>query len=185
MQAVLDAIKNGTLTARCLGLISDREDRGCVAKARAANIPVTIVEKKPEEGRESYDKRLHEALLKMGQPINQSTNQPVIAALGWMFIFSPWFVSQWKNRIVNVHPSLLPKHPGAHAIRDTLAAGDTQTGMSIHLIDEGVDTGPVLLQKTCRVLPGDTEDTLKERIQALEKEWYPKALEMIQRGELK
>ena len=182
LQAVLDAIKEGSLTAHCLGLIADREDRGCVAKARAAEIPVTIVERKKDEDRESYDKRLDGAIRDL--VTHNPKLETLLAAIGWMFLFSPWFVAQWKNRIVNVHPALLPKHPGANAIRDTLAAGDTETGMTIHLIDEGVDTGPILLQKTCAVLPEDTEETLKERIQALEKEWYPKVLEMMNQGDI-
>ena len=176
-QAVLDAMKDGSLTATCLGLISDREDRGCVEKARSAGLPVKIVEKEKGKERDTYEKRLQEAISGLG-------DVDVIAAIGWMFILSPWFMKQWRNRILNVHPSLLPKHPGAHAIEETLEAGDTETGMTLHLIDEGVDTGPIILQKECPVQPGDTADSLKERVQELEKEWYPRVLQMIETGEL-
>lgn len=176
-QAVLDRIADGSLTSTCLGLVTDRADRGCAEKAQAAGIPVKIVEMQKGEEREAYDRRLQEAISKLGQA-------DVIAALGWMFIFSPWFVTEWKNKIINVHPALLPKHPGAHALEDTLAAGDEETGMTIHLIDEGVDTGPTILQKECPVEPGDTVQTLKDRVQALEKEWYPKVLQMIETGDL-
>ncbi len=196
-QAVLDRIEDGSLTARCLGLIADREDRGCVSKARAAGVAVTILERMKGEDREEYDRRVHGGILSLTPPPpnplphaslrsarERGSGSTVIAALGWMFIFSPWFVHQWRHRIINVHPALLPKHAGGQAIRETLAAGETETGMTIHLIDEGVDTGPILLQKKCPVLAGDTEDTLKERVQALEKEWYPKVLQMIERGEM-
>lgn len=176
-QAVLDRIADGSLTSTCLGLVTDRADRGCAEKAQAAGIPVKIVEMQKGEEREAYDRRLQEAISKLGQA-------DVIAALGWMFIFSPWFVTEWKNKIINVHPALLPKHPGTHALEDTLAAGDEETGMTIHLIDEGVDTGPTILQKECPVEPGDTVQTLKDRVQALEKEWYPKVLQMIETGDL-
>ena len=186
-QAVIDALENGELTAECLGLIADREDRGCVAKARAAHLPLTIVEKEEGESRESYDKRLHEAILELGGTPPDKSKKPttMIAALGWMFILSPWFVKTWHHRIMNVHPALLPKYPGAHAIEDALKAGDEVTGMTIHLIDEGVDTGPILVQKKCAILPADDSEELKDRIQLLEKEWYPKTLQMIETGELK
>jgi phosphoribosylglycinamide formyltransferase-1 len=178
LQAVLDALHSGTLHAHCMGLVSDRADRGCVEKAKKAGIPVTIVEKKKGEEREAYDKRVDEAIRAMG-------DADTLAALGWMFLFSPWFIDTWRNRILNVHPALLPLHPGAHAIEETLEAGDPESGMTIHLIDEGIDTGPIVLQKTCEVKPDDTVETLKERIQALEKELYPKVLEQLHTGELK
>jgi formyltetrahydrofolate-dependent phosphoribosylglycinamide formyltransferase len=179
-QAILDSLVEGSLQAQCLGLITDREDRGCTEKARKAGITVKVVERQKGEDREDYDKRLNESCIELAG----EDPKVLIAAVGWMWILSPWFISQWKNRILNVHPALLPKHPGAHAITDSLVAGDTETGMTIHLIDEGVDTGPIILQKSCPVLPEDTEDTLKDRIQTLEKEWYPKMLNMIETGEI-
>ena len=182
-QAVIDAMKDGSLEARCLGLIADREDRGCTEKATAAGIPTLIVERVKGEERESYDRRIDEAI---GALVVKTEDVDVLlACMGWMFIFSPWFVTQWKNRILNVHPALLPKHPGGHAIDDALAAGDAETGMTIHWIDEGVDTGKIVEQKNCSILPDDTVDTLKARIQELEKEWYPKVLQMIEQGELR
>ena len=181
-QAILDAIARGELASPCIGLVTDREDRGCVAKARAAKIPVRIVERSRLESREDYDRRLEAAFeILRGKT---SKKDIVIAAVGWMWVLSPWLVHRWIRRIVNVHPSLLPKYPGAHAHRDVLKAGDGESGMTIHYIDEGVDTGPILLQKTCPVLPDDTEDTLKSRVQALEVEWYPMVLGMMERGEM-
>jgi len=177
-QAVLDRIADGTLTAHCLGLVTDRLDRGCVEKARNAGVHIAVVERQPKEPRETYDMRLDAAIRGLG-------DVDVIATLGWMYLLTPWFVGQWRHRILNVHPALLPKYPGAHSIEDALKDGAQESGMTIHLIDEGVDTGPVLLQKSCPVEHDDTPDTLKERIQALEKEWYPQALQMIEDGALK
>lgn len=192
-QAVIDAIKRGTLTAHCAGLIADREARGCVEKAKEAGIPVAIVHREKGEEREDYDRKvdraIHELLAHDGKPAAQSFSMKkpdtVIACMGWMFILSPWFVQTWHNRILNIHPALLPLFPGADAIRDALEAGATETGMTIHLIDEGVDTGTILVQKSCSILPDDTEEELKERVQALEKEWYPKILQEIHEGEMK
>ncbi len=176
-QAVIDRIADGSLTARCLALVTDRPDRGCADKAKAAGIPVVVAERSKGEEREAYDRRLDAAIRALG-------TVDVIAAIGWMWVLTPWFVHSWRGRILNVHPALLPKYPGAHGIEDAMAAGERETGMTIHIIDEGVDTGPILVQKKCSILPGDTHDAVKERIQVLEKEWYPKVLQMIERGEI-
>jgi len=193
-QAVIDRMKDGSLTAKCSGLVTDREDRGCVERAKAARLPIKIVEKSERESRELYDKRLDESIRSFlpSPPLPLSRERErgdVIAALGWMSILSPWFIHQWKNRIINVHPALLPKYGGKNMYGDrvhqaVLASGDRETGITIHLMDEGVDTGKILLQKTCPVLPGDTVESLKERVQGLEKEWYPKVLQMIEKNEM-
>ncbi len=177
MQAVLDATADGSLKMKCLGLISDKEDRGCTEKAKAAGLPVVIVSKEDGEDREAFDRRVDAACKELG-----ADDSTLIAALGWMFMLSPWFVSTWSNRIINVHPALLPKHPGGHAIADTIKSGDDIAGMTIHIIDEGVDTGPILVQKKCTVEEGETEQSLKTKIQALEKEEYPKLLQSIESG---
>jgi len=183
-QSVIDAMKKGELTATCLGLVTDRPDRGCIEKAKTAGLPLKIVERVPDEPREAFDRRVQEAIVALG-----GGKDTVIAAMGWMFIFSPWFIAERKSRIINVHPALLPKHGGkgmyGHHVHDAvLAAKEKESGVSIHLMDEGVDTGPVLLQKTCPVLPGDTSATLQQRVQELEKEWYPRVLQMIESGEI-
>lgn len=186
-QAVLDAMARGELQSKCLGLVTDKSDRECIAKAEKAGVPVWIVEWSPKETHEAYDRRVEQVLEDVLQDRDRSG--VLLAALGWMHIVSPWFISCWKNRIINVHPALLPKFGGegmygnkVHAA--VLASGDTESGITIHLMDEGVDTGPVLLQKTCPVVPGDTVDSLRERVQALEREWYPRMLQMIRMGEL-
>ncbi len=180
-KAVLERIKDGSLHAKCLGLVTDRADRGCIRIAEKFGVSVNIVERKKGEDREAYDRRLS-AVIDSLTPVPNP--RPFLACIGWMFLFSPWFVSEWRNRILNVHPSLLPKHPGAHAYDLVLAAGDSESGMTIHRIDEGLDTGTILVQKKCSVFPDDTKETLKARVQALECEWYPKVLEMIERGEI-
>lgn len=177
-QAILDRMQDGSLQAECLALVTDKPDRGCVAKATAHGVPVIVVERQKGETREEYDRKLDAKLRELG-------TIDVIAAIGWMYILSPWFVEKWKNKILNVHPSLLPKYPGAHAHADVLRAQEKESGMTIHIVDDGVDTGKVLLQKNCPVLPDDTIDTLKTRVQELEKEWYPKVLQMIRTGEMK
>ncbi len=184
-QAVLDRIADGSLQARCLGLITDRDNRGCIEKARKARLPVVVLSRKEGESREDYDKRLHDAVLQLSAPSLDPS--PIIAALGWMFILTRWFVTQWK--VINVHPALLPNHGGTGMYGDkvhqaVLDAKERETGITIHLMDEGVDTGKILLQKSCAVQKDDTVDTLKARVQALEREWYPAVLQMIHTGKL-
>ena len=195
-QAVLDRIADGTLTAQCLGLVTDLEDHGCVAKARRVGLPVRIVQRKKGETRGEYDRRLDGAILELCSERALTPCEPrmcdqrsthhdtFLVCIGWMWLFSPWFVQQWHRRILNVHPSLLPQYPGRHPHEDVLAAREKTSGMTIHWVDEGVDTGPIIVQKNCSVFPGDTVETLKARIQELEKEWYPKVLEMIDRGKM-
>lgn len=178
-QSVISTINDGSLSMKCAGLVTDSSDHGCAEKALAAGIPVKIVPMTKGEPREEFDKRVHAAIEEL-----TGSSQPIVACMGWMWMLSPWFVRQWRKRILNVHPSLLPKHAGAHAHDLVLKAKESESGMTIHLIDEGRDTGKILLQKTCAVLPDDTVETLKARVQALECEWYPKVLEMIQDGSL-
>lgn len=106
-----------------------------------------------------------------------------------MRILTPYFVSKFKNRIINVHPALIPKYSGKDFYgksvhKAVLRAGEKETGMTVHFVEEGVDTGKIILQKKCPVLPGDTPESLKERVQNLEKEWYPKVIQMFVDGKL-
>ena len=181
-QAILNAITDGSLTAQCLGLVTDRPDRGCIEKAQAAGVPVVVVPKRSGESREEYDDRLDAAIRSLG-------NVDIIAAIGWMFVLTSSFIARWHRNILNVHPALLPKYGGREMYGEkvhaaVLKSGERESGMTIHLMDEGVDTGRILLQKRCPVLSEDTPEILKTRVQELEKEWYPKVLQMIERGEL-
>ena len=96
-----------------------------------------------------------------------------------MRILTPTFVSKWKGRLINIHPSLLPKYPGAHAHRDALADGAKITGCTVHLVDEGVDTGQILAQEEVEILDGDTIEILQERVEKLEHQLYPKILDIF------
>ncbi|MEQ1849680.1 MAG: phosphoribosylglycinamide formyltransferase [Candidatus Peribacteraceae bacterium] len=192
IQATINAMNAGELTAVCAGLVTDREDRGCIEKAKNAGLPYRVVTKNEGESRETYDQRVHTAIEELFT--ETATRYPlpasrVIACMGWMWILSPWFIHQWNGRILNVHPALLPKFGGKgmyghHVHEAVLAAHEKESGMTIHVMDEGVDTGKTLLQKSCPVLPDDTIETLCPRIGRLEKEWYPKVLQMIEKGEM-
>jgi phosphoribosylglycinamide formyltransferase 1 len=101
----------------------------------------------------------------------------VVVLAGYMHILTPPFLERFPNRVVNVHPSLLPAFPGAHAVAEQLAAGVRESGCTVHVVDEGVDTGPILLQERVAVLEGDTVDSLHERIKEVEHRLLPRAVE--------
>ena len=103
---------------------------------------------------------------------------------GYMRILTPWFVKRWKGRLINIHPSLLPDFPGAHAHRDALAAGVSVTGCTVHLVDEGVDSGPILAQHEIEVLPDDDEEALQERVKGVEHLLYPDVLDRLCSGQI-
>ena len=110
-------------------------------------------------------------------------NVEIICLAGFMKILSKKFIDKFKDRILNIHPSLLPKYPGAHAHRDALIDGATVTGCTVHLVDEGVDTGEILAQEEVPVLDGDTIETLQSRIKKIEHQLYPKVLDAFCSGD--
>ena len=114
----------------------------------------------------------------------QSSGAELVVLSGYMRILTPSFVGRWKGRIVNVHPSLLPDFPGAHAHRDVLSAGVTMTGCTVHLVDEGVDSGPILAQREVPVMPDDDEDSLQERVKLVEHVLYPEVIDLLCTGQI-
>tara|TARA_B110000014_G_C20124138_1_gene597422 strand:- start:1917 stop:2552 length:636 start_codon:yes stop_codon:yes gene_type:complete len=121
----------------------------------------------------------HEAMVEMQL---RSSDAELVVLSGYMRILTPSFVGNWKGRIVNVHPSLLPDFPGAHAHRDVLSSGVSNTGCTVHLVDEGVDTGPILAQRKVPVLLGDNEESLQERVKEVEHALYPEVIDMLCSG---
>ena len=99
-----------------------------------------------------------------------------------MRIITQWFVERWEGRLLNIHPSLLPKFPGAHAHRDVLAAGESITGCTVHFVDTGMDSGRIIAQRKVSVEPDDDEDSLSERVKALEHKLYPEVIDAFSAG---
>jgi len=100
----------------------------------------------------------------------------LVALAGFMRLLTPWFLDAFKGPVINIHPSLLPKYPGTHGIEESYASGDRELGITIMRVDAGVDTGPVILQKSFQREDGETLDAVEERIHALEHEWYPRVI---------
>lgn len=184
--AVLDAIQHGHLSAQCMGLVTDSDARGCIDKAKEARVPFVVVPKIPGEQREEYDQKIDTAILSL---LKEKRDTDIVACMGWMWVLSSEFIRQWNDRILNVHPSLLPDFGGKgmyghHVHEAVIASGKKESGMTIHLVNDGVDTGPVLIQESCVVQKEDTPETLALRVGALEKEWYPKTLQLIHEGKI-
>lgn len=161
LRALLEATQNPLFPARILAVGADNPASG-LAHAELFGVPTFVVEPSRFESREAWA----EALLSNVRHFSPD----LVVLAGFMRILPPNFVSALTPNLINTHPSLLPEFPGAHAVRDALAAGATRTGVTIHVVDEGVDTGPQLKQAEVQILPGETEAQLHERIKQVERE---------------
>jgi phosphoribosylglycinamide formyltransferase-1 len=180
-QSLLDAKKSGVLkdNVEIACLVTNKADCGAAEKAKVNDIPVHFVDTKGKT-REEFDA---EVMIILGK-----YNIDLVVLGGYMRIISKLMVNKYKNRMINVHPSLLPRYGGGMNLgvhRAVIDAGEKETGMTIHILDEGVDTGPIVLQRSCPVDPDDTPEALKDRVQALEREWYPKVVQMFADGKIK
>lgn len=182
LQPVIDAWKAGDLPVELVGVISNRKKSGILERAREHAIPDFFISAKEKE-REAYDREVSAQL--------EALQADIVLCIGYMRIFSLEFVKQWYGKTVNVHPSLLPRHGGLMNLevhQAVLDAGDPETGCTLHFIDDGVDSGPVLLQKRVKVAEGDTAESLRDKVQPLEgqafiemlKNWPMKAIPQLQ-----
>jgi formyltetrahydrofolate-dependent phosphoribosylglycinamide formyltransferase len=171
MAEIIRAQKSGELDADIALVISDNPNAPGLRKAKKLGCRTLVTEYAAGASREENERRIVEA-------IEQNDADWVVLA-GFMRILSADFVRRFPGRIVNIHPSLLPAFPGAHAIKDAFEAGADITGVTIHIVDELVDHGPIIAQEEVPVLPGDTLETLETRIHATEHTLYPKALRSL------
>jgi len=161
-------------------VITDKTDAGGLQHGRDAGVRSVGVPL-PMEVEKSKRRVAHERLVNAEL---EAADVELVVLSGYMRILTPWFVRRWKGRLVNIHPSLLPDFPGAHAHRDALAAGVSVTGCTVHLVDEGVDSGPILAQREIEVLPGDDEEALQERVKGVEHLLYPDVLDRLCSGQI-
>lgn len=158
LQALLDAARDPAYGAAVVAVGADRAEAGGLARAAHAGVPTFVVSVADYRNRDDWDAALVAAV----EPLRPD----LVVAAGFMKILGKRFLDRFPT--VNTHPALLPAFPGAHAVRDALAYGVKTTGCTVHLVDEGVDTGPVLAQRAVDVLDGDDEQTLHERIKHVE-----------------
>lgn len=155
-QAVAKAIMKGTIPAKMGVVISDTEGVRALDIAQELSIPSFFINPKQYKSRQEHEKAMVHLL--------RQYNTDVVVTAGYMRLLTPYFVHEFKNKIINIHPALLPAFPGTHAQRQALEYGVKISGCTTHFIDEGTDSGPIILQKAVPVCDDDTEDTLSARI---------------------
>ena len=171
LQAIIDA---GIPSVEIVLVLSNNPVAYALERARKHGIPVEVADHRQYSGREEYE--IH--LLKVLEPYCLD----LIALAGFMRILSPMFVKAYKNKIINIHPALLPAFPGIHSARQALESGVKYTGCTVHFVDEGVDTGPIILQTAVPVYDDDDEESLLEKIHKEEHRIYPEAIDLIACG---
>lgn len=174
-QAILDEAEKG-LPVEVVKVVASRPDAYGIERANVAGIPVLVMNREKYADPEAADAQIVAALQEAGA-------QYVVMA-GYMRKVTPVLLDAYPNRVVNLHPALLPAHRGAHAIQDAFEAGDEVTGITIHFANEEYDKGPIIFQQEVPVLPDDTLDDLETRIHAAEHEYYPQVLQRIAQGEV-
>ncbi len=177
LQSILAAIDSGDISAPVGVVLTDKPDAKALERAEKAGIPHFCVDRRQYADKQAFEEALVEKLRAHGVTL-------VILA-GFMRILSPYFVHEFPGRIMNIHPSLLPSFGGAHAHRDVLAYGVKVSGCTIHFVDEGMDSGPIILQTAVPVMDGDDEDTLAARVLEQEHKLYPRAIALFLNGRLK
>jgi formyltetrahydrofolate-dependent phosphoribosylglycinamide formyltransferase len=169
MAALVDAAEADDCPFAVALVLSDRPDAGGLTVARAKGVAVATIDHRPfGKDREAHERAVDAAL--------GDHQIEVVALAGYMRLLTPWLVQRWAGRMLNIHPSLLPKYPGLDTHARALAAGDVEAGCTVHLVTEGVDEGPVLGQARVPVLADDTPATLAQRVLTAEHRLYPRAL---------
>jgi len=171
MRAIVGAVERGELDAEIAVVASNKRNADGLRWARERGLHTAFASHRGRE-REDFERELDGILTE--------ARVDLVVLAGFMRILSPFLVN--RRRIVNIHPSLLPLYPGMDAQRQALAAGATVSGCTVHFVDEGTDTGPVIAQTQVPILPGDDEDSLSQRILAEEHKLFPRAIQMVAEG---
>jgi len=174
LKSLIAACAEKDFPAEIVLVISNVEGAGGLAIARDAGIATKTIPHKPYPSREAFDADIDAAL--------RAANVELVCEAGFMRIHSAWFAKQWEGRILNIHPSLLPKFPGVKVHEQVLAAGETESGATVHFLTAELDSGPIVAQAKVPVLPDDTPETLAARVLEAEHALYPEALRLVAEG---
>lgn len=175
MAALVEAARAADYPAEIALVLSNNPDAPGLDKARAAGVEAIAVDHRPfGKDREAHEFAIHAALEKAGTEL--------VCLAGYMRILTPFLVRAWAGRMLNIHPSLLPKYPGLHTHRRALEAGDPEAGVTVHLVTADLDAGPVLGQARVPILPGDTEEAVAARVLVEEHKLYPRVLAEVARA---
>jgi len=177
LQAIIDCCHGGSLTAEIAVVLANNPDAGALERARRAGIPARCIDHRGYADRESFDAALAAALKEAGVEL--------VVLAGFMRIITRIMLDAFPQRIINIHPALLPAFPGLHVQQQALDYGARFSGCTVHFVDGGVDTGPILIQAVVPVLPGDSAESLAARILEQEHRIYPRAIQLIAEGRVK
>jgi phosphoribosylglycinamide formyltransferase-1 len=177
LEAIARAIDEGEVPARIVLVLSDKPGAFALERAKRWGIPTKVIELADSPDRPAFDRAIVEALREAGVEL-------VILA-GYMKLVGDEIVDEFPNRIMNIHPALLPCFPGEHGVADALEHGVKVTGVTVHFVDKGLDTGPIIAQEAVPVAEGDNVETLHNRIHLSEYELYPRAMKLFAEGRLK
>ncbi len=176
LQAIIEAIEAGKIDGKICIVISDNPDAYAIKRAKKHNIETQYINYKEFNNREEYDKRIVSLL--------KGKDCGLVVLAGYMKLLSPYFINIYKNKIMNIHPALLPAFPGLHVQKKAIDHGVKITGCTVHFVDEGLDSGPIILQKAVEVKEDDSEETLAKRILKEEHKIYPRAIQLFAQGRL-
>ncbi len=169
MKALLEAARDPSFPAQPVLVLSNRPDARGLETAAAEGIATLAIDHKTfGKDREAFERAMHEQL--------EAAGVEIIALAGFMRVLTPWFVNTWQGRMVNIHPSLLPKYKGLDTHQRAIDAGDSEAGCTVHWVSPGVDDGEIIQQAAIPILPGDSADSLAARILPVEHRLYPEAL---------
>ncbi|MET3696584.1 formyltetrahydrofolate-dependent phosphoribosylglycinamide formyltransferase [Bacillus oleivorans] len=170
-QAIVDAVKAGKLDAEVSLLVCDKPGAFCIERASTEEIPSFVFNPKEYASKADYETELYEKLKEL--------EIDIIVLAGYMRLIGPVLLTPYEGKIVNIHPSLLPAFPGKDAIGQALAAKVKETGVTIHFVDSGMDTGPIVVQQSVSISETETRESLQAKIQKIEHELYPSVLQKL------
>ncbi|MDE1838892.1 MAG: phosphoribosylglycinamide formyltransferase [Thaumarchaeota archaeon] len=182
MENILKAIKKNKIPIKPVIVISNKSDAKGLAIAQKIGIKTEVVDSSGLKGGNwEYDSKLVSVLEKY----EVTPQNGLICLAGFMRIMSPEFIRHYKGRIMNIHPAILPSFPGLHSQRQALEYGVKYSGCTVHFVDEGVDTGPIILQSVVKIKDNDTEESISKKILKQEHKIYPKAVKLFAKGKIK
>jgi phosphoribosylglycinamide formyltransferase 1 len=176
LQAIIEAIEEGKIEGKIKIVVSDNLDAYALKRAEQHNIETKYINHKEFKNREDYDKKIVETL--------ENKEVELVVLAGYMRILSSYFIKAYKNKIINIHPALLPSFPGLRAQKQAVEYGVKISGCTVHFVDEGMDSGPIILQSAVEVSEDDTEESLAERILKEEHQIYSQAIQLFSQGRL-
>lgn len=177
LQAIIDACESGKIPAKVAVVVSNDPGAGGLERAKKHDIPAVVIDNRQFKDKNTYELEIVKTL--------KSKKVDLVCLAGYMRIVGPVLLEHFLGKMINIHPALLPSFPGLHAQKQALDHGVKVSGVTVHFVDEGCDTGPIIIQSAVPVLDNDTEETLSARILEQEHKIYPQAIKLIAEDKLK